>query len=175
MVKFRGLGRAKSFQLEEARELISFTKGFRWHSSIINCFKETLTDDNKLSRIDFAYFMSIRSIDNLASTRMFLLTRTLIIFLIRNNASLSPRAHTLWNKVSSITSWAMHFTWDKNHSCISIPKDEGIYGSKPKLKIVQTGKPLEHFVPLTEDDSSRVKIPGIDVVIPTTPIPAILI
>ncbi|KAJ8432209.1 LOW QUALITY PROTEIN: hypothetical protein Cgig2_020739 [Carnegiea gigantea] len=46
-------------------------------------------------------------------------------------------------------------------------------GSKPKLKIVHSGKPLEPFVIAIEDGSSRVKIPGIDVAIPATPIPAI--
>ncbi|KAJ8427304.1 hypothetical protein Cgig2_002216 [Carnegiea gigantea] len=30
-----------------------------------------------------------------------------------------PRAHTLWNKVSGITSWAMRSTREKYHSCIS--------------------------------------------------------
>ncbi|KAJ8427782.1 hypothetical protein Cgig2_021413 [Carnegiea gigantea] len=55
----------------------------------------------------------------------------------------------------------------------NISKDEGKLGSKPKLKIVHCGKPLEPFVPSMEDISSRVKIPGIDVVIPVTPIPAI--
>ncbi|KAJ8447691.1 hypothetical protein Cgig2_031745 [Carnegiea gigantea] len=36
MVKFSGIGQAKSFQLEEARELIGSGRGFCWHSSIIN-------------------------------------------------------------------------------------------------------------------------------------------
>ncbi|KAJ8438123.1 hypothetical protein Cgig2_033002 [Carnegiea gigantea] len=36
MVKFSGIGQAKLFQLEEARELIGCGSGFRWHSSIIN-------------------------------------------------------------------------------------------------------------------------------------------
>ncbi|KAJ8444116.1 hypothetical protein Cgig2_005797 [Carnegiea gigantea] len=62
MVKSSGLGQAKSFQLEEARELIGFGRGFRWwHSSIIDRLKETLMDDNKLSRAEFAYVVSIRS------------------------------------------------------------------------------------------------------------------
>ncbi|KAJ8438055.1 hypothetical protein Cgig2_003591 [Carnegiea gigantea] len=33
---------------------------------------------------------------------------------------------------------------------------------KPKLKIVRSGKPVKPFVPVIEDGSSRVKIPGID-------------
>ncbi|KAJ8426600.1 hypothetical protein Cgig2_013177 [Carnegiea gigantea] len=52
-------------------------------------------------------------------------------------------------------------------------KDEGKLRSKPKLKIVRSGKPLEPFVPWMEDGSSHVKIPRIDVVIPATPILAI--
>ncbi|KAJ8439642.1 hypothetical protein Cgig2_021654 [Carnegiea gigantea] len=55
----------------------------------------------------------------------------------------------------------------------NISKDEGKLGSKPKLKIVRSGKSLEPFIPLMEGGSSRVKIPGTDVVIPTTPIPVI--
>jgi len=55
----------------------------------------------------------------------------------------------------------------------NISKDESKLGSKPKLKIVHFGKPLEPFVPLMEDGSFGVKIPGVDVVIPMTHIPAI--
>ncbi|KAJ8443803.1 hypothetical protein Cgig2_017284 [Carnegiea gigantea] len=52
-------------------------------------------------------------------------------------------------------------------------KDDGKLGSKPKLKIVRSGKPLEpSFLPIG-DGSSRIKIPGIDVAILATPIPAI--
>ncbi|KAJ8441760.1 hypothetical protein Cgig2_009189 [Carnegiea gigantea] len=61
MVKFSALGQAKSFQLEKAQELISSRRGFHWHSFIINRLKETLLDDDKLSRAEFAYFVSIRS------------------------------------------------------------------------------------------------------------------
>jgi len=61
MVNFGSIGQAKLFQLEEARELIGSGRGFRWHSSIINRLKETLVDDSKLSRADFAYFVSICS------------------------------------------------------------------------------------------------------------------
>ena len=60
-MKFSGLGQTKSFQLEEAQQLIHFRKGFRWYSSIINQLKETLTDGDKPSRIDFPYFVSINS------------------------------------------------------------------------------------------------------------------
>ncbi|KAJ8432184.1 hypothetical protein Cgig2_008636 [Carnegiea gigantea] len=58
-------------------------------------------------------------------------------------------------------------------SDMNIPKDEDKLGSKPKLKIVRSEKRLKPFVPLMPDGSSRIKIQGIDVVIPTTPIPAI--
>ncbi|KAJ8431891.1 hypothetical protein Cgig2_009958 [Carnegiea gigantea] len=61
MVKFSDIGQAKSFQLEEARELIHSGRGFCWHSSIINRLRETLVDDGKLSRADFTYFVSIHS------------------------------------------------------------------------------------------------------------------
>ncbi|KAJ8430393.1 hypothetical protein Cgig2_000225 [Carnegiea gigantea] len=53
----------------------------------------------------------------------------------------------------------------------NISKDEGKLGSKPKLKIVRSGKPLEPFVLPMEDSSSCVKISEVDVVIPATPIP----
>ncbi|KAJ8438632.1 hypothetical protein Cgig2_017970 [Carnegiea gigantea] len=52
----------------------------------------------------------------------------------------------------------------------NILKDEDIHGSRPKLKIVRSGKPLEPFVPPIEDDSFHVKIPGTHFMIPTTPI-----
>ncbi|KAJ8421805.1 hypothetical protein Cgig2_016543 [Carnegiea gigantea] len=52
-------------------------------------------------------------------------------------------------------------------------KDEGKLGSKPKLKIARSRKPLEPSVPSMGDGSSRVKIPRIDIVIPATPIPTI--
>ncbi|KAJ8422179.1 hypothetical protein Cgig2_015760 [Carnegiea gigantea] len=42
-----------------------------------------------------------------------------------------------------------------------------------KLKIVCSEKPLEHFVLPMDDGSSCIKIPGIDVVVPATPVPAI--
>ncbi|KAJ8445794.1 LOW QUALITY PROTEIN: hypothetical protein Cgig2_027875 [Carnegiea gigantea] len=61
MVKFSGLDRAKSFQPEEAWDLIGSGRGFCWHSSVINRLRETLVDDGKLSRADFTYFVSVRS------------------------------------------------------------------------------------------------------------------
>lgn len=61
----------------------------------------------------------------------------------------------------------------RNRSYLSdtnVSKDEGKFGFKSKLKVVRFGKLLEPFVLLAEDVSSCVKIPGIDVIIPVTPI-----
>ncbi|KAJ8438614.1 hypothetical protein Cgig2_017952 [Carnegiea gigantea] len=55
----------------------------------------------------------------------------------------------------------------------NVSKDKGKLASKPKLKIVRSGKPSEPFVSMMEDGSSHFKIPGIDVVIPVTPIPTV--
>ncbi|KAJ8441461.1 hypothetical protein Cgig2_008722 [Carnegiea gigantea] len=101
MVKFSGLGRAKSFQPEEARELIDSGRGFCWHS---------------------------------------------------------PHANGSKRKRSDLS--------DTN-----ISKDEGKL--KPKLKIIRSGRPMEPFVPVIENGSSRVEIPGIDVGTLAMPIPAI--
>ncbi|KAJ8438319.1 hypothetical protein Cgig2_013367 [Carnegiea gigantea] len=150
MVKFNGIGQAKSFQLEEARELIASGRGFRWHSSI-NRLKETLVDDGKLSRADFAYFVSIRS--------GFLSYHCEHNFVMEHYCP-DRFIHTPVIHRSDL--------FDTNTS-----KDEGKLGSKPKLKIVRSGKPLEPSVPPMGDGSSRVKIPGIDIVIPAKPIPAI--
>ncbi|KAJ8420035.1 hypothetical protein Cgig2_011956 [Carnegiea gigantea] len=61
MPKFSGFGRAKTFNLDEARELISSGRGFCWNSAIRHRLKATLVDNGQLSRADFAYFASIRS------------------------------------------------------------------------------------------------------------------
>ncbi|KAJ8427024.1 hypothetical protein Cgig2_001047 [Carnegiea gigantea] len=53
----------------------------------------------------------------------------------------------------------------------NISKDEGKL--KPKLKIIRSGRPVEPFVPVIENGSSRVEIPGIDVGTLAMPIPAI--
>ncbi|KAJ8426572.1 LOW QUALITY PROTEIN: hypothetical protein Cgig2_022309 [Carnegiea gigantea] len=53
----------------------------------------------------------------------------------------------------------------------NISKDEGKL--KPKLKIIHSGRPVEPFVPVIENGSSRVDIPGIDVGPLVMPIPAI--
>ncbi|KAJ8430787.1 hypothetical protein Cgig2_023281 [Carnegiea gigantea] len=101
MVKFSGLGRAKSFQPEEARELIGSGRGFRWHS---------------------------------------------------------PHANGSKRKRSDLS--------DTN-----ISKDEGKL--KPKLKIIHSERPVGPFVPVIENGSSRVDIPGIDVGPLVMPIPVI--
>jgi len=49
-------------------------------------------------------------------------------------------------------------------------KDNDIVGTKPKRKILRSGKPLEPSVPSIEVDSSHVKMPRIDITIPATPI-----
>ncbi|KAJ8432645.1 LOW QUALITY PROTEIN: hypothetical protein Cgig2_011811 [Carnegiea gigantea] len=61
MPKFSGFGRAKTFDLDEVRELISSERGFCWNSAIRHRLKATLVDNGQLSRADFAYFASIRS------------------------------------------------------------------------------------------------------------------
>ncbi|KAJ8426509.1 hypothetical protein Cgig2_013192 [Carnegiea gigantea] len=61
MPKFSGFGQAKTFDLDEARELISSGRGFCWNSAIRHRLKATLVDNGQLSRADFAYFASIRS------------------------------------------------------------------------------------------------------------------
>ena len=225
MVKFSGLGRAKSFQPEEARELIGSGRGFRWHSSVINRLREILVDDGKLSRADFAYFVSVRSsfvayrcedslvmehycpdrfsrqfgfyqdvpadldFDNLPDSEAMLryhqtLTRygTGSQVLLPGRCKLLERNTTRafrewWSKMfisltcsppASDSKRKRSDLFDTNTS-----KNEGKIGSKPKLKIVRSGKPLEPFVPPTGDGPSSVKIPGIDVVILATPIPAV--
>ena len=227
MVKFSGLGRAKSFQPEEARELIGSGRGFRWHSSVINRLREILVDDGKLSRDDFAYCVSIRSsfisyrcedsfvmehycpdrfsrqfgfyqdvpadldFDNLPDSEAMLryhqtLTRygTGSQVLLPGRCKLLERNTTRafrewWSKmfISSTCSPPASDSKRKRSDLFdtNTSKDEGKLGSKPKLKIVRSGKPLEPFVPPTGDGPSSVKIPGIDVVILATPIRAVLI
>ncbi|KAJ8432750.1 hypothetical protein Cgig2_011673 [Carnegiea gigantea] len=59
-IAFCGFGRTKTFDLDEARELISSGRGFCWNSAIRHRLKATLVDNGQLSRADFAYFASIR-------------------------------------------------------------------------------------------------------------------
>ncbi|KAJ8444114.1 LOW QUALITY PROTEIN: hypothetical protein Cgig2_005795 [Carnegiea gigantea] len=208
MVKSSRLGQAKSFQLEEARELIGFGRGFHWHSSIIGRLKETLMDDNKLWRAEFVHFHSFEFVsyrrqfgfhqdvladmdfDNLPDPETMLrchhvLTRygtgSQILLPERCNLlekNITRAFYEWWSKMFISLTYSPHAGDSKRKrsdlSDTNVSKDDGKFGSKSKLKIVRSRKPLEPFVPLTEDASSRVKIPGIDVVIPATPIPTIL-
>jgi len=59
MPKFRGFDRAKTFDLDEACELISSESSFCRSSAIRHRIKKTLIDKGELSWVDFAYFTSI--------------------------------------------------------------------------------------------------------------------
>ena len=61
MPNFSDSGQPKSFELDEAREFISFGTSFCWNFAIRHQIKETHTNNNQLSRVDFAYFASICS------------------------------------------------------------------------------------------------------------------
>ncbi|KAJ8451407.1 hypothetical protein Cgig2_017798 [Carnegiea gigantea] len=219
MVKFSGLGRAKSFQLEEARELTGSGRGFCWHSSIINRLRKLSWMTLSYGRLTllillaFVQVLSLtvvkttsswntifptNSVDILVSIRMFLLICTSIIFLIRKQCfaiiicshamEQGPKSYFLGDVIYSRGIPLMYFV-NGGPRCSSlhmpvIPRgNEVIYLTQTfqrmkanlvlKLKIVRSRKPLEPFVPPMEDGSSRVKIPGIGVVIPTMPIPVI--
>ncbi|KAJ8431972.1 hypothetical protein Cgig2_026998 [Carnegiea gigantea] len=172
IVKFSYLNQAKSYQLKEPQELISSKK-----------------DDDKQSRIDFAYFVSIRSsftvvritlswsfttlinsIDNLISTKIGQYTS-----LERNN----PRTFMSGCLRCLCPQPVVHMPmipkgFQSDLSDTNIPKNNGIHGSKPKLKIAHYGNPLESFVSQIKH-SFYVMIPRIDVVIPATHIPAFTI
>ncbi|KAJ8441459.1 hypothetical protein Cgig2_008720 [Carnegiea gigantea] len=121
MVKFSGIGQAKSFQLEEARELIGYGRD-----------------------LDFDNLLDLEILHRYHQT----FTRY----------GTGPHASDCKRKRSDLLN-------------TNTSKDEGKVGSKPKLKIVRSGKPLEPSVPPMGDGSSCVKIPGVDVVIPDeTPI-----
>ncbi|KAJ8435738.1 LOW QUALITY PROTEIN: hypothetical protein Cgig2_003160 [Carnegiea gigantea] len=206
MAKFSGIGQTKSFQLEEDRELIGSGRGFRWHSSIINSLKETLMDDGKLSRADFAYLDSLviehycpnrfnrqsgfyqdvlvdLDFDNLLDSEIILCyQQTLMCYRTGSQVLLPGRCNLLernttpafcdwWSKMFVSSTCITHTRDSKRKRSdlfdTNISKDEGKLGSKPKLKIVHSGKPLEPFF-----HRWRI-IPRIDVVILATPIPAI--
>ncbi|KAJ8433428.1 LOW QUALITY PROTEIN: hypothetical protein Cgig2_024764 [Carnegiea gigantea] len=115
MPKFSGFGRAKIFDLDKARELISFGKGFCWNSTIRHRMKEILIDNGQL--------------------------------------------HSKRRRDSSS---------DQN-----IQRDEGASGSKPKLKIVHSQKPLRSPILEIEDNTPQTKILGVSAAISVTPISAI--
>ncbi|KAJ8435029.1 hypothetical protein Cgig2_027238 [Carnegiea gigantea] len=102
MAKFSDLNHAKSFQLEE--------------------LKVTLANDDKASRSDFTYFVSIHS--------------SFMSYHYEDNLVMK---HYYSNQLSR-------------------QFGKGTLSSKPKLKIIHAGKPLEPFVPLMENDCSHVKI-----------------
>ncbi|KAJ8430584.1 hypothetical protein Cgig2_001011 [Carnegiea gigantea] len=85
--------------------------------------------------------------------------------------------HEGWSKLFISSTCSPHASDSKRKRSdlfdTNISKDGTKLGSKLKLKIICSGKPLEPFVMPMEDGSSRVKIPRIDVVIPATPIPII--
>ncbi|KAJ8422003.1 hypothetical protein Cgig2_020467 [Carnegiea gigantea] len=140
MVKFSGLGRAKSFQPEEARELIAM---LRYH--------HMLTRYGTGSQV-------------LLPGRCNLLERN------------TTRAfREWWPKMFVSPPCSPHANGSKRKrsdlSDTNISKDEGKL--KPKLKIIHSGRPVEPFVPVIENGSSRVDIPGIDVGPLVMPIPAI--
>ncbi|KAJ8423973.1 hypothetical protein Cgig2_008748 [Carnegiea gigantea] len=142
MVKFSGLGRAKSFQPEEARELIAM---LRYH--------HMLTRYGTGSQV-------------LLPGRCNLLERN------------TTRAfREWWPKMFVSPPCSPHANGSKRKrsdlSDTNISKDEGKL--KPKLKIIHSGRPVEPFVLVIENGSSRVDIPGIDVGPLVMPIPAILI
>ncbi|KAJ8426500.1 hypothetical protein Cgig2_020470 [Carnegiea gigantea] len=55
----------------------------------------------------------------------------------------------------------------------NIQRDEGPSGSKPKLKIVHSQKPLRSPILETEDNTPQTRIPGVRATISFAPIPAI--
>ncbi|KAJ8424463.1 hypothetical protein Cgig2_009780 [Carnegiea gigantea] len=177
-------------------------------------------DDGKLSRADFAYFVSIRlsfiscrcegnlvmeyyyadqftrqfdfhqdvsadlNLDNLPDPEIMLRYHHVLTRYGTGSQVLHPRQCNLLerNTTRAFCEW-----WSKMFICfacdphvndskrkrsdlfdMNISKNEGKRASKPKLKIVPSRKPLESFVPPMDDDSSRLKIPRIDVIIPAT-------
>ncbi|KAJ8452599.1 hypothetical protein Cgig2_004935 [Carnegiea gigantea] len=141
MVKFSGLGQVKLFQLKEARELIGSRRGFHWHSSTINRLKETLVDDGKLSRADFAYFVGIRS--DFVSYRC---------------------EDSLVTEHYCLDRFSRQFGFHQD-----VPADLDFDNLPDPETMLRYHQMLTHY----GTGSSRVKILGIDVIIPTTPIPAI--
>ncbi|KAJ8429741.1 hypothetical protein Cgig2_023130 [Carnegiea gigantea] len=148
MVKFSGLGQAKPFQLKKARELISFGRGFRWHSSIINRLKETLIDDDKHLRIDIAYFISIHL--------------SFISYHCEDNLVIEHCYPNQFNKQFNV-----HTDLDLDN----LPNPKIMLYCHHVLTHYGT-RSQSLFIPPIEDGPSRVKILGIDVVIPATPVSA---
>ncbi|KAJ8425953.1 hypothetical protein Cgig2_016233 [Carnegiea gigantea] len=133
MPKFSDFGRAKTFDLDEARELISSGRGFYWNSAIRHRLKATLVDNGQLSRADFAYFASIRSSyvycrceDSFVQQTIWLSSghscghRFLHPPEFKDHASTPSSLYTLWDQFSRVFSWSMPFSGEEIHS--SLPR-----------------------------------------------------
>ncbi|KAJ8447538.1 hypothetical protein Cgig2_031151 [Carnegiea gigantea] len=187
-------------QLEEARKLIGSGMGFRWHSSIINRLKETFVDDDKLSRADFIYFVSIRSsfvsyrcedsfvmehyypdrfnldFDNLPDPEIMLrYHQTLTRYGTGSQVLLFGRCSLLErNTTSAFREW-----WSKMfisstcspHASDSKRKRSDLFDMNTSKDEGKLGSKPK--LKIMGDGSSHVKIPGIDVAIPAMAIPAI--
>ncbi|KAJ8425658.1 hypothetical protein Cgig2_015326 [Carnegiea gigantea] len=136
MVKFSGLGQAKSFQPEEAPMLQyhHMLRRYGTGSQVLLPGRCNLLEKN--------------------TTRAF---------------------REWWPKMFVFPPCSPHANGSKRKrsdlSDTNISKDEGKL--KPKLKIIRSGRPVEPFVPVIENGSSRVEISGIDVGTLAMPIPAI--
>ncbi|KAJ8430512.1 LOW QUALITY PROTEIN: hypothetical protein Cgig2_014349 [Carnegiea gigantea] len=176
---------------------------------MINRLKKALTNDKKLLRTVFAYFVGILLSVTAVKTTLSSSTTALIDLADNlddpydmdfNNlldlettlhchhmlicSKYSPKYYFLHDVLHLRNMLLMHFI-SSDLKCL-LPqlrvnklvnqlgnKDEDRLGSKTKLKIVSSRKPLEPCVLSAEHDSSHVKISRIDVVIPSTPIYAI--
>ncbi|KAJ8432941.1 hypothetical protein Cgig2_021272 [Carnegiea gigantea] len=163
----------------EAQELIGSAKGFHRYSSIIDQPRETLTEEGKLLRTNFAYFVSICSSLSLTAVKTTLSWRITTLIdsglptnLYFNNLS-DPETMLYFHHVLTHCGTESQLLLLSDLIDTNISKDEGIHVFMSKMKIIHFGKPLEPFIPTTKDDSSHVKIPGVDVIIPTTHIPEI--
>ncbi|KAJ8422977.1 hypothetical protein Cgig2_021871 [Carnegiea gigantea] len=163
---------------------------------ILSAFVPVLSLTVVMTTVSWSTTAQINSVDNSVFIGMFLQIWTSIISLIRKQCFAitcshtmehGPRYYFLGDSIYSreippskmfISLTCKPHTNDLKRKQSDLfytkaSKDEGNLVSKPKLKIVHSGNPLEHFVLPTEDGSSRVKIPRIDVAIPSTPILAI--
>ncbi|KAJ8420953.1 hypothetical protein Cgig2_010782 [Carnegiea gigantea] len=177
-------GNAKTFDLDGASELISSARGFYWNSDIRHRIKETLIDNGQLLPADFAYFASICS--------SYVYCRCEDIFVIEHYCFYRvcfdsiKHAYTM-KQILKCISWSMPFYGDKVHSRFqawwskvfltssgtysrrnSKRKRDSPSGSKPKVKIVRSQKPLRSHVLKTEGNTPQRKIPGVAVAMSVT-------
>ncbi|KAJ8449515.1 hypothetical protein Cgig2_005537 [Carnegiea gigantea] len=116
------------------------------------------------------------SVDNLTSTIFLVRKQCFAVITCSRTMEQGPKSYFLDDTLISSTCNPHASDSKRKRSDLSDTntlEDEGKLGSKPKLMIVRSRKPLEPFVPPMEDGSFRVKIPRIDVVIPAMPIPVI--